>query len=168
MTAEQIRAVADKDGVVSLEGDILASEHDPLLACARLVRGVHGVEDRLRKHETAAHVPALQGGMDRPRREIPELFQDNWAPSIRVLIGGLGLGLIAWGTPKHTFLGSALALLGAVAFLRSVRNQPLRRAISGAELLGGQGASERHPGGGGAPAGSKSVPLPAERPGYTS
>ena len=106
-------------GAVTLEGDVLASEHAPLLACARTVRGVTDVKDGLRVHPSAAGIPALQGG--RARGEIPELFQENWAPSIRVLVGGLGLGLIGYGLACRTALGTVLGTFGLAALLRTLR-----------------------------------------------
>src|SRR5207244_7213293 len=76
--------VRSAGGAVTLEGDVLASEHAPLLACVRTVRGVHDVRDELHVHQSAAGIPALQGG--RARGEVPALLQHNWAPSIRVLV----------------------------------------------------------------------------------
>jgi len=111
--------VRSAGGAVTLEGDVLASEHAPLLACARTVRGVHDVKDGLRVHPSAAGIPALQGG--RARGEVPELFQENWAPSIRVLVGGLGLGLIGYGLASRTALGTVLGTFGLAALLRTLR-----------------------------------------------
>ena len=57
-----------QDGCVALRGPVLASEHRRLLRAASGVRGVRGIEDQLRIHESPGSEPALQGGAYRPAR----------------------------------------------------------------------------------------------------
>ena len=49
------------DGQVRLEGHILAKELDLLLAELGAMPGVHALQNTLQAHESAEHVPQLQG-----------------------------------------------------------------------------------------------------------
>ena len=54
-----------RDGVVSLSGSVLASEHARLLAHVRAFRGVRAVEDRLRPQRQRGDLPDVHTGSDR-------------------------------------------------------------------------------------------------------
>jgi uncharacterized membrane protein len=60
---------------------------------------------------------------------VPELLQENWAPSVRVVLGALGLGLTGFGLRRRGLFGGTLAGLGSALVLRSATNLPLRRAL---------------------------------------
>jgi hypothetical protein len=81
------------DWRVRLTGLILAAEHGPMLRAVRTVRGVADVEDALEVHETA-EVPAVQGGARRTG-ERSALMQTSWSPTARVVVGVVGLALLA-------------------------------------------------------------------------
>lgn len=121
--------VQAEGGTVFLEGVVLKSEHAQVLACVRTVRGVREVQDGLEVHDSAARIPSLQGGAGRTRGQLPELLQENWAPSVRVAIGSLGLGLAGWGLRRRGVWGGALAVIGSALVLRGATNLPLRRAL---------------------------------------
>jgi hypothetical protein len=93
------------DGCVCLSGPILASEVQPLVARVKSITGVRGVENCLDVHETAGNIAALQGGKQ-PLGEIPELFQSNWSPTTRLLMGSLGgaMALLYGGSRAPTSL----------------------------------------------------------------
>jgi hypothetical protein len=62
------------DGCVTLSGQILANEVEPLFDAVRALAGVRQVENNLEVHQSAENVPALQGG--RPRAGEPmDLFR---------------------------------------------------------------------------------------------
>ena len=52
-------------GDVTLNGHILASEHEALVAAVTAMAGVQRVDDRLQVHEQAGNIPDLQGGASR-------------------------------------------------------------------------------------------------------
>jgi len=88
-------SVTARDGVVTLEGPILASEMQGLLRAVRGLRGVRDVENRLDAHETAGNHPALQGGVPRPGERI-EFLQERWGPAARLCAGAAGVAAAAW------------------------------------------------------------------------
>lgn len=57
--------VTASNGVVTLTGDILASELEPFVAKVKSMPSVSEVDNRLQAHETAASKPNLQGGKTR-------------------------------------------------------------------------------------------------------
>ena len=121
-------AVNASEGRVTLSGPVLASEAEALLDCARKVRGVIEVEDRLSLHESGEHVPALQGGLQRTGTES-ELRQENWTPSLR-LLASLGGGTLAiWGLQRGGALGAAAGTAGVALFARGSTNTPLDRLV---------------------------------------
>jgi hypothetical protein len=88
--------VSATDGRIALEGPILAAEAKRLLKTVSGVRGVTDVENRLELHDQAGDVPALQGGSTRPgpRRE---LFQRQWSPATRLVVGSLSMAALGAG-----------------------------------------------------------------------
>lgn len=50
-----------KQGTVTLSGPVLSNEVDALVTCVERVPGVKAVQDRLDIHESAEHIPGLQG-----------------------------------------------------------------------------------------------------------
>jgi hypothetical protein len=68
-------------GIVRLEGPILASDVDAVLAKTRGVRGVRAVDHALEVHDSPENTPALQGGGfdDRP--------EDSWSALAKLLAG---------------------------------------------------------------------------------
>ncbi len=76
--------VTARGGQVTLSGPALAGEVDRLLSAVRSVRGVTGVEDRLRVYERPGDHPALQGGTPRGG-ERPDLRRETWSPAMRLI-----------------------------------------------------------------------------------
>lgn len=82
-----------RDGIVTLKGPILRSEVSRLCEAVCRVNGVREVVDNLETHETAANVPALQGG-----RDLPSMWNRRWSPTVQLaaaLAATAGLGLMA-------------------------------------------------------------------------
>jgi uncharacterized membrane protein len=123
--------VTSQQGLVTLEGPILASEAEDLLAHVGRVRGVEEVIDRLERHETPGDVPALQGD-GQPSESTFELLQENWSPAARLVVGVTGAALtrVALRADERTDPRSAvLGLVGAGLVVRSVTNMPFERLI---------------------------------------
>jgi uncharacterized membrane protein len=118
--------LAVQNGRVVLSGPILTREVAPLLRSLRHVQGVREVEDRLTAYEKPGNISALQGGQPR-RGERLDVLQEKWAPSTRVLAGGLGGALLIHGLRGGGALGLLSALAGGAMALRAATN---RRASS--------------------------------------
>lgn len=82
--------VMAQDGRVTLSGPILMTEVPELLACVNRVSGVNEVINNLEPHEESENHPALQGGRVRLGERF-DLFQNNWSPTTRFLVGA-GVG----------------------------------------------------------------------------
>jgi uncharacterized membrane protein len=116
------------EGRVTLSGHVLADEVDDLTARVQRVRGVSEVRNELEIHRSANGVPALQGG-GRPREERPELLQDNWAPTTRLVIGALGGVLAVQGLRRSDPARRALTVVGLGLLARAATNLPPRRLV---------------------------------------
>jgi uncharacterized membrane protein/ElaB/YqjD/DUF883 family membrane-anchored ribosome-binding protein len=123
-------AVTASDGQVTLSGPVLAREVDDLLSCVRSVRGVGDVVNQLAVHARADDVPGLQGGAVRRGDEF-ELFQENWTPAARVLVGTVGGALAVAGARRRDALGSVIGLVGLALLSRGATNIELRRLLGG-------------------------------------
>jgi uncharacterized membrane protein len=115
-------------GRVTLKGDVVAHEVDGLLEQVKGVRGVEAVQNELAMHPSADGVPALQGS-GRPRQQKPELLQENWAPTTRLLMGTLGAALALVGAQKKGAVGSSLGLVGLGLLARAATNLPSSRMV---------------------------------------
>jgi uncharacterized membrane protein len=117
--------VTVQNGYVVLSGPVLEDEIDDLIAATYSVRGVHGVENRLKPHMASENVPGLQGKSRRPPVK-PEIFQENWAPGTRLLIGTSGaIGLAFPG--RNRSISQSRRIIGGLLLARAVSNLPLRR-----------------------------------------
>jgi uncharacterized membrane protein len=120
--------VAARDGRVMLSGPILAREVDWLMDAVASVPGVTGVEDRLEIHARAGDVSALQGGGRRPGERF-NLAEYNWAPSTRLLVGGVGGALLAYGFTRRFPAACVLGTAGLGLLARAVTNTDLKRLL---------------------------------------
>lgn len=115
-------------GIVDLFGPILTKEKKALLRAVNAVPGVKGLRDQLHAYETGAHIPALQGGLER-RGPRPDVMQENWAPATRLVAGALGVGLLG-SALRGRGAGSVLsAAVGGTLLTRAAINQPMRRIL---------------------------------------
>lgn len=133
-------AVKASGGRVALEGQILSSEEGPLISAVRTVDGVKQVDAQLRRKVEPARAPALQGSASRARRlSRLDMFQRNWSPATRALIGGTSAGLLGAGLARRDGLGVALAAAGALLAARAISNAPLWRLAGMAGRRASQG-----------------------------
>jgi hypothetical protein len=112
------------EGVIGLDGQVLAAEIQPLVARVRRTRGVRGVENRLDVHRSPEAVPALQGGEGSRGTPLPFLGKP-WSPTARLFVGAAGLGLVGWGMRRGRLLGSLLAALGVGVLAGTRTSRPL-------------------------------------------
>ena len=103
--------VTAHDGSVRLHGPILQREAKRVLAGVRRVQGVRRVEDRLERHKTADHIPALQGDASRSVGRS-ELRQQHWSPAMRLLLGGAGAALFTYAAAQRDRTAPFIGLLG--------------------------------------------------------
>ena len=121
--------VAAVGGHVSLIGPILSYEVRPLLKAVRRVAGVRAVSDQLTVYNEPGDVPALQGGEPRTGERF-ELLQENWSPTARVAVGGVGAALMLAATQARGALSALLGVSGGALVARAATNRDM------ASLLG--------------------------------
>lgn len=117
--------VTVRNGAVTLSGPILASEVDQLLGAMAEVRGVCEVENRLELHEHPGDHPALQGACRR-EGERPEILQENWSPTMRLVAVSIG-ALPILSLARLTGLGSVIPLSLGVALLARTEQRGANR-----------------------------------------
>src|SRR5262249_1467538 len=109
------------NGLVRLDGAVLAREIDALLSCVRSVPGVHGLDNHLQIHNKAGDMPNLQGGHARRGARF-ELMQKNWAPGARALSVIAGGALMGICLRRRDAFGAAAGTLGFGLMLRGITN----------------------------------------------
>lgn len=123
-----------KNGRVVLSGDILVFEEKNFLHHVAQVPGVKKVENRLRMHELGENFSNLKGGTQREARF--EYFQTHWAPGPRLLAALSGAAMVGSGIRNRGLGGWGISVLGALLFIRAVRNVEFMRLIEGKEAAG--------------------------------
>lgn len=122
--------VTARAGCIVLDGQVLRSELDEVLAAISSVRGVKGVENRLEAHESSeppAHQPHLRGS--------------HRTPASRLVAGATGAGLMANCLLRPSFGTTALGTLGFFLLSRACGNAPVHRlAEIGANVYGTHGS----------------------------
>jgi hypothetical protein len=114
-------------GQVTLSGDILASELDQLLNGIASVRGVHGVDNRMKIHRSP-DIPSLQGASRNEERF--RQAQKQWRPGTRLLAGVAGGALTLYGTMRRNALGLTLGSFGLGLLTRGWTNQEFKELIA--------------------------------------
>ena len=119
-----IKASAEENGRIILEGPVLRRELDYLIESVESVPGVREVNNRLEVHDEPGGISSLQGGV--PRRHLPEVAQQNWTPALRVASAAAGGAAIYAGARSEgplRWLGTAG---GAALLARAIVNRPFR------------------------------------------
>lgn len=112
------------DHRVILDGDVLADEVDGLISAVSHVRGVEGVDNRLRVHPEAGNIPALQG-----EGWLPSDIPGQWAPSTRLLATGGALYLFLYGMFRGGLIGTLAQMSGSVLGARALTNLDLQHML---------------------------------------
>lgn len=113
--------VTAHDGTITLNGPVLRNELPRLLAGVRAVPGVRDVVNDLQVHDTPGDVPGLQG--ESHLAGTHSFLDANWDPSVRLVVGTMGAGLIGYGLGKRDLFGWMAGLGGIALFGRAVSNQ---------------------------------------------
>jgi len=111
-----------QDGKVTLRGLILNTEVGKTVRAISHVPGVKKVVNELEPHARNESIPALQGGRERTGEHL-DLFQSNWAPSTRLLLGFAGGVLSIYGVQQRNRIGLFNGLFGFLLALRGVTNR---------------------------------------------
>lgn len=127
------------DGHVTLDGPIRRSDRDRILHAVRAIPGVTHVVTQFDRHiQPASGSIAQPGVLGRRVLPRPDIFQRNWAPATRAIVGGSGAALVGFGLVRGDRTGLGLAAVGAALVARAATNLPVR------QLLGvGRGARHR-------------------------
>jgi hypothetical protein len=115
-------------GRVTLSGPILGSEVKSLIKNVSSVRGVQGIDNQLEVYDEAGNIPELQGESRRPGARF-ELFQENWSPTARLLVGLAGGALATYGASRRSLMGLALSSTGLCMITRSATNKDIREVV---------------------------------------
>ena len=84
--------VTARQGRVTLSGPVFAHEVEGLMSAVASVSGVVDVEDRLEVRGEPGDTPGRQDGRARVG-ESAELWQVNWSPTARLMVGSATFGL---------------------------------------------------------------------------
>src|SRR5207237_4727639 len=79
-------------------------------------------------YDQADKVSALQGGVVRRGRR-PDIFQERWSPTTRLLAGATGMALVAQAVARRSFASGAVGALGLGLAARALSNLELRRVL---------------------------------------
>jgi uncharacterized membrane protein len=121
-------------GSVFLGGWVLADEVAELNGAVMSVRGVRDLSTFLNTTDHPEHISALQGGVR--RRHLPEFLRESWSPTVRVLAGCAGAGLVLYGATHRKSIGKAVGVNGAILLARSILNASLERMIGTDQMAG--------------------------------
>ena len=114
-------------GKVTLNGSILAHEHDELVEAIRAVHGVTDIVDEVSVYETAEGISELQGG--RMPRERSAFSPRTWSPGTQLLAGGaVGLYLLRKSSKLR---GLAYLLAAGAALMRLTPQEQLQHIAEG-------------------------------------
>lgn len=120
--------VTANSGVVTLRGPILEGEAPRVVKTARSVRGVRNIVDELDRHSHPGDVPALQGqGAATGARMRGGFWQEQWSPTTRLLMGGLGAGLLAYCGKRRDTPAMLAGTVGAAMVARALINVDVAR-----------------------------------------
>jgi uncharacterized membrane protein len=122
-----IRARAETDGRIILEGPVLQYELDNLLKSVRATPGVVEVINRLEVHAEPEGVSSLQGGV--PRLALSEFAQQRWTPALRVASAALAGGFLYEGIRKDGLMSWLSSFAGGLLMARVIANRPFRQIV---------------------------------------
>jgi hypothetical protein len=127
--------VTANSGVVTLRGPILEAETPDVLRATRRVRGVSNVVDALERHAQPGDVPALQGAASGTATRRGR-WQQQWPPATRLLVGGVGAGLLAYCGKRRDAPAMLAGTLGAAMVARALLNVDVARITGLSESSG--------------------------------
>lgn len=117
--------VSVDQGQVTIQGQVLADEHDFAVAYLASTRGVREFVDRFEVIQKPEDVPGLETGGPPPKPKF-ELMQENWSPTARLFTTAGGGMLALYGMIRRGFVGSIMALSGLALATRGITNTNLK------------------------------------------
>lgn len=117
--------VEARNGIVKVSGVILHHELKALILAIERVHGVQGIQNELEPHKRTENIPSLQGGSPKPGEKL-DIFQSNWAPSTRFLVGLGGSALLFSGMRNRGISGTVLGVFGISLVSRAITNLEMR------------------------------------------
>lgn len=138
--------VAAHDDAVTLTGPVLRDDAERVRRVLARTRGIGYLEDRLEIKERPEDLPAARGeGTTAATLDAfaakPELLQQRWSPSTRLLAGTAGGGLVAYGLKRRGLAGALAGASGALLLSRAASNLRLGRVTG---VGAGRDAVELH------------------------
>jgi uncharacterized membrane protein/osmotically-inducible protein OsmY len=118
-----VEVIVEK-GCVTLLGPVVDREEKPVLKAARSIRGVVGVNNRMRPYKPLDTMPTQQ-----PKPEQLDIMHAHWAPATRVLVGAVGAALIGTGVRAGGLRGVVPRFAGLALILRSATNTEFKRLV---------------------------------------
>lgn len=115
--------VTAQNGTIYLEGDILREDLDKVLKSMNTMRGIAGVENRLRVHDEPGTIQSLQQTLQDQEGQM------RWSPATRLLAGLGSLYLLMRG--RRRGLLSPVFTLGGLALGTQVMTNKNLRQITG-------------------------------------
>lgn len=129
--------VTADNGQVTLSGPVLADEVERLLDGVRSVPGVKGAVNHLEVHEHPGDVPGLQG--ESHLAGTHSFVDATWDPSVRLLVGALGSGMLGYGLGRRGVVGLMSDGFGVILLARAISNLPFQQLFG---VDAGRGAIE--------------------------
>lgn len=118
--------VSVEDHVVKLSGDVRADEDQRARHAVAKIPGVQEVDAGWTAHEDLNGVPQLQGE-GRRREPVPELRQEHWSPTARLMVGSVGGLLLSYAGRLPRPLVLPVRATGGVLMTRAITNLPMKR-----------------------------------------
>jgi uncharacterized membrane protein len=125
--------VTSRDGVVMLQGDVLADDVEDLFCTVCRVRGVRDVIDQLTVHDAPGRIPGLQGSNRSARGRATGIAGERWDPLTRAAATGGGAAMTLWGLLRRDLLGLLGGAAGAALAVRGLSNTATSRLTGAGE-----------------------------------
>jgi uncharacterized membrane protein len=117
--------VSARDGVISLRGGALESEHDDFMSAISSLRHVSSVRNEMKTYKSPQDIPGVQQGTT--RRKEPAA---GWTPAARLGMGVAGAALALFGGARRGLIRRTARLAGLGLLARAFTNMHV------SELLG--------------------------------
>ncbi len=114
-----------QEGRVLLHGDVLADEHERLLAAITALPDVTQLSDQLRRRDHSDRIWALERPLALQAHRL-DFASQRWSRPTRLLGGLAGIALLGAALhDRRSLLAPAAGVWGSSLLLRSVANRPL-------------------------------------------
>jgi len=115
-----------KDVLVTISGHALEDEVDDICRAIQRMRGVSQIFNRLDRHRSPEHVPALQGAVGPKRWPRFAFMEAHWSPTARMAAALMGAAALLYGLSQRTVGATTLAASGLGLLRQSAANQEFR------------------------------------------